>query len=165
MSLHYRPDVFTYCSGSYLAKKESKVAQVDKGEGVVVKMQVDALSMEIGFMGATTPMIVYSTEVVGQHMAEMIDWQVHNGIKVQNTREKMWTMKDEHEDTKGEWMHYVQGCNMNRIPLACPTSIVEVIKASFGLYSRFVQLHLQFLDTQPLIQADKNTCLWSGFPH
>ena len=51
--------------------------------------------------GASTPMMVYSTKVVGEHMAEMIDWQVGNGIEVQKTREKVWTMKDEQEDTKG----------------------------------------------------------------
>jgi len=34
-------------------------------------------------------------------MAEMIEWQVGNGIEVHNTREKVWTRKDEQEDTRG----------------------------------------------------------------
>ena len=40
-------------------------------------------------------------------------------------------MKDEQEDTKGDWMHFDSGCNMNKMPLACPPSMVEVVEASF----------------------------------
>jgi len=71
----------------------------------VVEMKVEAVRLDIGCMGASTPRMVHSTEVVEEYMAEMIDWQVGNGIEVQKTREKVWTMKDEHEGTKGEWMH------------------------------------------------------------
>ena len=102
MSLHCTPIVISYYSGSDLAKQASEVAQVEQGEGVVVEMEVDAVRLEIGGMGASTPVMVYSTEVVGQHMAEMIDWQVGNGIEVKTTREKVWTMTDEQRDTKEE---------------------------------------------------------------
>jgi len=50
---------------------------------------------------------------------------------VQKTKEKVWTMKDEKEETKGGWMHSSLGCNMNRMPLACPAGMVEVLEASF----------------------------------
>jgi len=58
-------------------------------------MEVEAVRLDIGRMGASTPMMMYSTKVVGEHMAEMIDSHVENGIEVQKTREKAWTMKDE----------------------------------------------------------------------
>ncbi len=83
-------------------------------------------------MGASTPVMVYSTKVVGDHMAEMIDWQVGNGVEVKKTRERVWTMKDEQEETKGEWMHSGWGCNINKNPLACPSSMVKVLGPSFG---------------------------------
>lgn len=68
---------------------------MEQGEGIVVEMEVDVVSLEIGCMGASTLVMVYSTEVMGEHMAEMVDWKVVNGIEVQNTREKVCTMKDE----------------------------------------------------------------------
>jgi len=46
-------------------------------------------------MGTSTHAMVYSNEVVGDHMDEMIDWLIGNGIDVQNTRENVWTMKYE----------------------------------------------------------------------
>jgi len=61
----------------------------------VVDVEVEVVRLEIGFMGASTLGMVYSTEVVGKHIVEMIDWQVVNGIEVKNTRDKVWTMKDE----------------------------------------------------------------------
>ena len=57
-------------------------------------MEVEAIRLDIGCMGASTPMMMYSTEVVGEHMAEMIYSHVGNGIEFQKTREKVWTMKD-----------------------------------------------------------------------
>lgn len=36
----------------------------------------------------------YSTEDVGEHMAEMTDWQVGKGIEVHKSKEKVWSMKD-----------------------------------------------------------------------
>jgi len=33
-------------------------------------------------MGASTPMKMYSTKIVGEHMDEIIDWYVGNGIEV-----------------------------------------------------------------------------------
>lgn len=53
-------------------------------------------------MGASTLVKGYSTEVVGENLDEMIDWKVGNGIEVHKTREKVWTMKDEKDDIKGE---------------------------------------------------------------
>lgn len=83
-------------------------------------------------MGASTPVMGYSTKDVGEHMAKTIDWQVGNGIEVHKTREKVQTMKDEQENTKGEGMHFDWDFNMNRIPLACPFGMVEFLEASFG---------------------------------
>ena len=65
-------------------------------------MEVEVVRLDIGCMGASTPGMVYSFKVVGEHMADTIDWQVGNGIEVQKTKEKVWTMKDEQKDTKGE---------------------------------------------------------------
>jgi len=56
-------------------------------------------------MRASTLGMVHSTEVVEEHMDKMVSLQVGNGIEVQKTREKVWTMKDEQEGTKGEWMY------------------------------------------------------------
>ena len=47
---------------------------MEQGEGVVVEMEVEVVRLEIGCMGASTPGMVYSTKVVGEHMAKMIDW-------------------------------------------------------------------------------------------
>jgi len=68
---------------------------MEQGVGATVEMDVEAAKMELGCMGASTPRMVHSTEVVEKHMAEMVRWQVGNGIEVKNTREKVWTMKDE----------------------------------------------------------------------
>ena len=68
---------------------------MEQGEGVVVEMEVEIVRLEIGCMGVSTLGMVHSTEVVEEYMAEMSDWQVGNGIEVQNTRENMWTMKHE----------------------------------------------------------------------
>lgn len=132
MSLHYRTIVPACCSDSDLAKHASKVVQVEKGKGVVVDMEVDVVRLEISCMGASNPTMVYSIEVVEENMAEMIDWKVGNDIEVKMTKEKVWTMKDKQQDTKGEWMHSGQGCNMNRTPLACHVGMVEDLKDSFG---------------------------------
>ena len=68
---------------------------MEQGEGVVVEMEVVLVRLEIGCMGAYTPRMVYPTKVVGEHMAEMVDEQVGNGIEMENTKEKVWKMKDE----------------------------------------------------------------------
>jgi len=47
---------------------------VDHSEGDVANMEVEAIRLEIGCMGPSTPVMLYSTEVVGENMAEMIDW-------------------------------------------------------------------------------------------
>lgn len=65
-------------------------------------------------------------------MVEMVGWHVGNGIEVKMTRKKLWTIKDEKEGTKWEWMHSCSGCNMNKMPLACFAGMVEVLEASFG---------------------------------
>lgn len=88
--------------------------------------------MEIGCTRATTPTMVYSTKVLGEHMAKMIDWKVGNDVEVQNTKEKVSTMKGNQEDTKGEGMPSSQGCNINRTPLTCLDCKIEVLEASFG---------------------------------
>ena len=59
---------------------------MEQDEGVVVEMEVEEVRLEIGCMGVSTPMMVYSTEVVGEHMAEMIDWQVGNDIEVKKNQ-------------------------------------------------------------------------------
>ena len=55
---------------------------MEQGEGAVVEMEVEAVRLEIGFMVTSTPMMVYSIEVVGEHMDAMIDWKIGNGIEV-----------------------------------------------------------------------------------
>lgn len=37
----------------------------------------------------------YSTEDIGKHVAEVVDWQVGEDTKVHKTKEKVWTMKGE----------------------------------------------------------------------
>jgi len=83
-------------------------------------------------MGASTPIMGYSIEYVGEHMDEMTYWEVGKGIEVHKTKEKVWTMKDEQENTKGEGMCSDWDCNMNRMPLGYPFGMVEVLDASFG---------------------------------
>jgi len=65
---------------------------VEQGEGFLVEMEVEAVSLEIGCIGASTPVMVHSTKVVWEHMDEMVDLQVVNGIEVHKAKEKVWTM-------------------------------------------------------------------------
>jgi len=78
-------------------------------------------------MVASNLVMGYSTEDLGEHMVEMTGWQVGKGIEVHKTKEKVGTMKDEQENTKGEGMHSDRDCNRNRMPLACPAGMVEVL--------------------------------------
>lgn len=82
----------------------------------MVEMDVEVGRLEIGCMGASTPAMVYSTEVVREDMVEIVDWQVGNSIEANKTTEMVWTMKDEQANTKVEWMHSGWGCNMNKMP-------------------------------------------------
>lgn len=68
-------------------------------------MEVEAVNLELGCMGASTNGMVHSTEAVEEHMTEMVGWHAGNDIEVKNTREKVWTMKDEQEGTKGGWIY------------------------------------------------------------
>jgi len=40
----------------------------------VVEMEVEAVRLEIGCMGPSTPLMVYSSKVVREHMAKKIEW-------------------------------------------------------------------------------------------
>ena len=40
-------------------------------------------------MGASTPRVLHSTEVVEEDMAEMAGWSTGNGTEVQKTKEKV----------------------------------------------------------------------------
>ena len=40
-------------------------------------------------MGASTPEVVHSTEVMEENMAKMVGWSARNGTEVQMTREKV----------------------------------------------------------------------------
>jgi len=59
---------------------------VEKGVGVVVEMEVKAIELDLGFMGASTPGVMHSTEVVEVNMDEMIGWPIGNDIKVQKNQ-------------------------------------------------------------------------------
>ena len=75
-------------------------------------------------MGAFTSMMGYSTKDLGEHMVEMTDWWVWKDIEVHKANKKVWTMKDEKENAKGQGIQYDWDCNMNRTPLACPAGMV-----------------------------------------
>ena len=66
----------------------------------MVAQEAKAVKLKNCCMGASTPLMVYFTEVMGEDMVEMIDLKFGNGIEVKNTREKVWTMKDEQGDPK-----------------------------------------------------------------
>ena len=74
---------------------------MEQGVAVVVEMEVEEIELELGCMEASTLGMVHSTEVVEEHMAEMVGFHIGNGIEVQKTREKVWTMKNQQEGTKG----------------------------------------------------------------
>ena len=65
-------------------------------------------------------------------MAEIIDWQVGNGIEVKTTKEKVWTMKDEQEGPNKVWKWLGWGCSMSEMCLAFPAGMVQVHAVSFG---------------------------------
>ena len=46
-------------------------------------------------MGTSTPRVMHSTKVMAEHIAEMTGWSIENGTKVQTTKEKVRTRKDE----------------------------------------------------------------------
>lgn len=62
---------------------------MEQGVGVVVEMEVKAIELELGCMGASNPSVVHSTVVVEEYMVEMVGWPIGNGIEVQKTREKV----------------------------------------------------------------------------
>ena len=61
---------------------------MEQGEGAVVEMEVEAIRLEIGCMVASNPVMVYSTEVVGEHMAEMIDWWLGMVLRCKRSRRR-----------------------------------------------------------------------------
>ena len=75
----------------------------------MVEMEVKEIDLELGCMGASTPRVVHSTEVVEEYMDEIVGWPIGNGIEVQKTREKVWTMKYEQERPRGN------GCILVRV--------------------------------------------------
>ena len=62
---------------------------MEQGVKFVVEMEVKAIHLEHCCMGASTPRVVHSTEVVEECMVEMDGWLARNGIEVQNNREKV----------------------------------------------------------------------------
>ena len=46
------------------------------------------------------------------------------------TKEKVWTMKDEKNNTKDGGINFDWDCSTSRMPLACPIGMVEVLEAS-----------------------------------
>ena len=74
-------------------------------------------------------------------------------------------MMDEWKGTKVGKVHSCLECKEDRVHLACPIDMVEAHEASFDLCSRVVQSSLQFPNTRIIVQAEKGTCLWSGFLH
>lgn len=102
MSLHCRPIVHVYCSGSSLVRWAYEVVYVEQGLKFVVEIEVKAIKLECCCMGASTPGVVHSTLVMDEYMVEMFGWSARNGIEVQKTREKMYTRRDEYGGTKRE---------------------------------------------------------------
>lgn len=45
-------------------------------------MEVKETDLKLGFMGASTPGVVHSTEDVEEYMAEMAGWPIRNDIQV-----------------------------------------------------------------------------------
>lgn len=89
------------------------------------------MKMQLGCMGASSLGVVHCTVVVDVYMAEIFGWPIWNGIEVQKTREKVQMREDELSGTNGEWMCLDQGCNMNKMTLACPPGMVKFHEASF----------------------------------
>jgi len=50
---------------------------------------------------------------------------------VNKAKEKVWTMKDEQDSTKGAQVHFDWDVNRKRMHLACPIGMDEVLKVSF----------------------------------
>ena len=53
---------------------------MDKGTKAMVDMELKAIKLEHCCMGASTPRMVHSTEVVEEYMDEMAIWSTGNGI-------------------------------------------------------------------------------------
>ena len=70
MSLHCILAEPAYCSGFDLAGQASGVSWVEQSVGIVVGQVVEAIELEHCCIGASTPGVVYSTEVA----AERKDW-------------------------------------------------------------------------------------------
>ena len=56
---------------------------------------VKEIKLEHCCMGASTPQVVPSTEVVVEHMVEMTDWLSGNDSEVQRTKEEVYITTDE----------------------------------------------------------------------
>ena len=67
---------------------------------VVVEPVVEEKWWEEGFIGASTPAEVHSTEVVAEHESETNEQQVEYGIEMDKTKEEVRTRKDAQEDPK-----------------------------------------------------------------
>lgn len=52
-------------------------------------MEAKAINLEHCFMGASTPWVVHSTEVLEEYMDEMVGRPTGNGIEVQKTTKKV----------------------------------------------------------------------------
>ena len=56
---------------------------------------VEAIELEHFCIGASTPRVVYSTEVVAERKVEVIGWLVGNDTKMHRTKDGVHTKKDE----------------------------------------------------------------------
>jgi len=56
---------------------------------------VEATELENYCTGASTPGVVYSTEVVVKRKVEMTGWLAGNDIEMHRTKEEVYIMKDE----------------------------------------------------------------------
>lgn len=133
MSLHYRPIVLVFYSSLDWVEKASEVAWVEQDEWFFVEVEVETIEKEVGWVEASTHVMGFSIQEVGEHMAKMIDWQVEKDIEEHKAKKEVWTMTDELKSIGVERVHSDWDANKSKIYLACPTGMVEVVEASFDL--------------------------------
>ncbi len=85
---------------------------------------MEAKEWEECCIGASTPNVMHSTEVVVEHRSEMNEWLVGHDIEMDRTKREVWTKKDEQEGPKKvyEWLGW--GCSMHGMSLASPVGMV-----------------------------------------
>ena len=60
---------------------------MEQSVGVVIGQVVEVIGLENCSIGASTPGVVYSTEVVVEHTVEMNGWMAGNDTKMHRTKE------------------------------------------------------------------------------